>query len=106
MRRRLALVLTFAAIAACNRDLEVPAKPSLEKLGVVPAFASVAPREPLQLAAAGGAGPYSFAFAQGGQLSGVDATITPPACTPPAPTDRRRTSSRSPTRPARPPLRR
>ncbi len=40
-----------------------------------PAFATVAPREQLTLQAKGGAGGNHFAFAQGGQQSGSDATL-------------------------------
>jgi hypothetical protein len=56
----------------CARVLDLP---SASPLAISPAFASVAPREKLALAATGGAGGYRFAFAQAGRLSGADATI-------------------------------
>lgn len=76
MHRRAVIALALAALAGCTRDLEVPPKPSIAPLGVIPAFQSVAPRQPVQFAGAGGVAPYTFAFAQGGQLSGADATLT------------------------------
>ncbi len=77
MARRLALLVALAGLAGCKRDLEVPPRPSVEKLGILPVFQSAAPRESIQFAAAGGAGGYLFAFAQGGNLSGTDASIDP-----------------------------
>jgi hypothetical protein len=67
-----ALALVFAG---CQKDLELPPKATIDPLGVLPSFAAVAPRQPLTFAGAGGVGPYTFAFAQGGQLSGADASL-------------------------------
>jgi hypothetical protein len=72
----LAILLAVAALAGCSRDLAVPPKPSIAALGIVPAFQSAAPRQPLQFAGTGGVAPYSFAFAQGGRLSGADASLS------------------------------
>ena len=68
---RLRLVSVLLALG-CARELDLP---STTPLSVTPAFTSVAPRESITLAAAGGIGGYTFAFAEGGQLSGKDATI-------------------------------
>ncbi|MGZ6143214.1 MAG: FG-GAP repeat domain-containing protein, partial [Myxococcales bacterium] len=66
-------ICALAALAlGCARELDLP---STAPLSVTPAFASLAPRETLTLAAAGGTGGYKFAFAEGGQLSGKDATV-------------------------------
>ncbi|HEX9241422.1 MAG TPA: VCBS repeat-containing protein [Anaeromyxobacter sp.] len=43
----------------------------------MPAFQSAAPGQPIQFVAAGGVPPYTFAFPQGGQLSGGDASLDP-----------------------------
>ena len=77
MRRGVTVFLAVASLAGCKRDVEIPPKPSVDALGVVPAFQSAAPRQSLQFAGAGGVAPYLFAFAQGGQLSGTDASLDP-----------------------------
>ncbi len=77
MRRRVAALLVAVSAAACSRDMAVPPPPSAERLGILPVFQSAAPRQPVQFVGAGGAGGYTFAFAQGGQLSGADAAIDP-----------------------------
>src|SRR5512138_204403 len=74
-RRIFAAAALTAASIACQRNLEVPAPPNTVALSVAPAFVALSPRETATFAGAGGAGGYTFAFAQGGRLSGVDATI-------------------------------
>lgn len=74
MRRRNAALFALVAFVGCTRDLAVP---SVNRLGVVPGFHSLAPRESVQFTGVGGAGGYQFAFAPGGRLSGADATIDP-----------------------------
>src|SRR5512143_3390189 len=78
MRSRVVTSLALvASVAGCTRDLEVPAKPSVEPLGIIPAFQSVAPQQGWPFVASGGVGPYVFAWADGGRLSGQDATLDP-----------------------------
>jgi hypothetical protein len=62
------------ALCACSRELTLPGD-GAPPLAIVPAFASVAPREKLTLQAQGGQPPYRFAFAEGGSLSGVGAAL-------------------------------
>ena len=69
---RLSSLFALALLAGCSRELAVPTN---AQLALSPAFASAAPRETLTLAASGGTGGYKFAFADGGKLSGADATI-------------------------------
>lgn len=64
--------LAAVSLVACKRDLAVP-PPNTLALG--PSFTAVAPREMLVFQATGGAGSYRYAFSEGGQLSGPDATI-------------------------------
>lgn len=75
MRSRAVVLFALAALAGCSRDLAVPPRPSIEPLGTIPSFQAVAPRQGIHFAAAGGVGPYAFDFAQGGRLSGADASI-------------------------------
>jgi hypothetical protein len=65
-------VVLLVALGACTRELSLP---SANPLTVSPSFATAAPREKLQLTATGGAPPYTFAFTQGGALSGPDAQV-------------------------------
>ncbi|MBI5508658.1 MAG: VCBS repeat-containing protein [Deltaproteobacteria bacterium] len=71
MRVRLAVVLLAAS--GCSRDFDLPSR--VDRLAVEPAFSTLAPRERETLQAVGGSPPYSFRFADGGQLSGDDATL-------------------------------
>ena len=64
--------LLLYALCACSREFSLP---TASPLSVSPSFAAAAPREKVQLAASGGAPPYSFAFAQGGALSGNAAQV-------------------------------
>jgi hypothetical protein len=75
--RRIAVpaVALALVVAGCQKDLELPPPATIGPLGVLPSFQSVAPRQTLTFAGAGGVGPYTFAFAQGGQLSGADASL-------------------------------
>jgi hypothetical protein len=71
--RRLVPALAVAAVAAsCSRDLNLPTP---NRLTLEPGFTTVAPRQRYALTALGGAGGYTYAFAQGGRLSGADATV-------------------------------
>ncbi len=72
MRCRLLVTLGFVA-SACMRDVELP---SAERLAVTPSFIALAPREAITFEASSGAGGYHWAFAQGGPLSGSDATLS------------------------------
>lgn len=74
-RRILAAAAFLAASTACQRNLDLPPPPSTVALSASPAFVALAPRETTTIAGLGGAGGYTFAFAQGGRLSGTDATI-------------------------------
>lgn len=68
---RAAAVLALAA--GCSRDFTLPS--AQERLALSPAFSAVAPRETLALAATGGAGGYTYLFAEGGKLSGASASV-------------------------------
>jgi hypothetical protein len=70
--RRLALLAVAALAPACTRDLSVP-NPNPVK--IQPEFATAAPRQHVSLTVTGGSGTYTFAFGDGGQLSGTDATV-------------------------------
>ena len=70
--RRLALLAVAVLVEACTRDLSVP-NPNPVK--VQPEFATAAPRQHVALTVTGGSGTYTFAFGEGGQLSGADAAV-------------------------------
>lgn len=63
IRRLAPAAALLAALSACQRDLDVPAKSTL---AVVQPVVYAAPRQQLDIAVAGGAGGYRFAFAAGG----------------------------------------
>ena len=69
-----AAALALAGVTACSRDLNLP---TVDALSASPGFASVAPRERLQLGATGGTAPYRYAFGPAGPLSGPDASVDP-----------------------------
>jgi hypothetical protein len=74
MRFRVVDFLGLLLLAGCSRDLAVPPRSTL---ALQDAFPSAAPNEQLALAVSGGAQPYRFALAQGGDGSGgarVDAS--------------------------------
>jgi VCBS repeat protein len=69
----LAAVALLAALAAgCSRDMEIPPE---RTFAAAADRASVAPREAVVLTASNGTPPYRWTFADGGRLSGGDATI-------------------------------
>jgi hypothetical protein len=70
--RWIAAFLSVVALAACSRDLSVPAS---DRLALTAPTALVAPRESAQLSASGGAGGYRFEFTNGDHPSGPDATL-------------------------------
>ncbi len=72
--RRSWIACGLALLAGCSRDLSVPSE---RTLAVAPTFAPAAPRERVALTATGGVAPYTAGFAQGGRLSGGDATVVP-----------------------------
>lgn len=67
MRLRLPSLLGLLLLAGCSRDLAVPPRSTL---ALQDAFPSAAPNERLVLAVSGGAEPYTFTVAQGGDGSG------------------------------------
>jgi VCBS repeat protein/FG-GAP repeat protein len=75
MRHAAAVFVTLPLLlAACARDLDVPARSTLGFEDQAPA---VAPREQRTFAVSGGARPYAFRFADGRAGSGADATVEP-----------------------------
>jgi hypothetical protein len=73
MRLSSAALLAAALLSGCTRDLAVP---PANRLAFDQPFRTAAPRQLLtDLRVSGGSGGYVFAFAQGGQLSGADATV-------------------------------
>lgn len=73
MRIAAAALLAAALLAGCTRDLAVP---PANRLAFDQPFRTAAPRQLLgDLRVSGGAGGYAFSFAQGGKLSGDDATV-------------------------------
>lgn len=73
-----ALLLAAAALSGCKLDLDLPQAKSFTATA---ARESVAPREAVTLTAAGGQPPYAWTFADGGRLSGDDATLSPSGAT-------------------------
>lgn len=72
MRHAAALATLPLLLAACARDLDLPARSTLAFEDQAPA---VAPREARTFAVSGGARPYAFRFAGGRAGSGADATV-------------------------------
>jgi hypothetical protein len=73
MRTSTAAFLAAALLAGCSRDLSVP---PANRIAFAQPFRTAAPRQLLgDLQVSGGAGGYVFSFAQGGRLSGDDATV-------------------------------
>jgi hypothetical protein len=75
LRNATAVALAALALAGCKFSLELP---DANQLAFVQPFRTAAPRQLLQdLDVTGGAGGNRYAFAQGGKLSGDDATVDP-----------------------------
>jgi hypothetical protein len=73
--RKLNAALAALALAGCKVNLDLP---SANQLAFAQPFRTAAPRQVLtDLDVTGGAGGNRFAFAQGGRLSGDDATVDP-----------------------------
>ena len=70
----LVLLVAGSSLGAC-REI-TPVRPATD-LAADPGAYTVAPRETITLSVRGGIEPYTFAFAEGSPLSGLDATIDP-----------------------------